>query len=199
MANNISMDSDRRNSVRVAGRNLFYCEPITRAQFKSITDDYKKGIPPYNQEGLSDVQVFIGAQSALSRIKEKDRDLGEFLSHLDTKLNLMLKMLDTDKGIFDQMSVKELNMSGSGIDFIHNTEYDKDTVLAFHITLLPEYSYIYCLAKVKSCSMVQEVDGEKYYRLAAEFILIMEEDRELIIQNNFKQQGLALRNKRRNE
>ena len=90
-------------------------------------------------------------------------------------------------------------MSGSGIDFIHNTEYDKDTVLAFHITLLPEYSYIYCLAKVKSCSMVQEVEGVKYYRLAAEFILIMEEDRELIIQNNFKQQSLALRNKRRNE
>ncbi|MCK5195375.1 MAG: hypothetical protein KAQ71_16300, partial [Desulfobulbaceae bacterium] len=132
MANNISMDRDRRSSVRVAGRNLFYCEPVSRAQFKSIIDDYKKGIPPYNQEGLSDVQVFIGAQSALARIKEKDRYLGEFLSHLDTKMNLMLKMLDTDKGLFDQMSVKELNMSGSGIDFIHNTEYAKDTVLAFH-------------------------------------------------------------------
>lgn len=199
MANNISMDSDRRLSVRVAGRNLFYCEPISRTQFKSIIDDYKKGIPPYNQEGLSEVQIFIGAQSALARIKEKDKDLGDFLSHLDTKLNLMLKMLDTDKGLFDQMSVKELNMSGSGIDFVHNTEYANDTILALHITLLPDYSYVYCIAKVKSCSMVQEVEGKKYYRIAGEFVLIMEEDRELIIQNNFKQQSLALRNRRRNE
>jgi len=199
MANNISMDKDRRSSVRVAGRNLFYCEPVSRAQFKSIIDDYKKGIPPYNQEGLSEVQIFIGAQSALTRIKEKDKDLGEFLSHLDTKLNLMLKMLDTDKGLFDQMSVKELNMSGTGIDFVYNTEYAKDTVLALHITLLPDYLYVYCLAKVKTCSVVQEVEEKKYYRIAAEFILIMEEDRELIIQNNFKQQSLALRNRRQSK
>lgn len=196
MADNIDLKSERRNSVRIAGRNLFYCEPVSRAQFKSIIEDYKKGIPPYNQEGLSDVQVFIGAQSALSKIKEKDKDLGDFLSHLDTKLNLMLKMLDTDKGLFEQMSMKELNMSGTGIDFIYNAPFEKDTVLALHITLLPDYSYIYCLGKVKTCSLVQEVEGKKYYRIAAEFILIMEEDREMIIQNNFKQQSLALRNRK---
>lgn len=196
MANNINVTSERRNSVRVSGRNLFYCEPVSRTQFQSIVEDYKKGIPPYNQEGLSDVQIFIGAQSAITKIKEKDKDLGDFLSHLDTKLNLMLKMLDTDKGLFEQMSVKELNMSGTGIDFIHNTEYAKDTVLALHITLLPDYSYIYCLAKVKTCSLVEEVEEKKYYRLAAEFILIMEEDREMIIHNNFKQQSMALRNRR---
>ena len=53
MVKNIDVHNDRRNSVRVAGRNLFYCEPVSRAQFKSIVEDYKKGIPPYNQEGLS--------------------------------------------------------------------------------------------------------------------------------------------------
>jgi hypothetical protein len=196
MTKSRDIDNERRNSVRVSGRNLFHCELVSQQLFEQIVKDYKTGIPPYNQEGLAEIQVYIGAQRALDRIKEKDTDLGEFLAHLDTKMNLMLKKLDSEGGLFSQLVMKELTMSGSGIDFIDNNDYDIGTILALHITLLPDYAYIYCLGKVKNCSLVKEEDGQKYYRLAAEFALIMDEDRELIIQHNFKQQSLALRNRR---
>jgi len=193
---NIDIDNDRRNSVRVTGRNLFYCEPVSKDQVQQIVEDYKKGIPPYNQEGLAEIQVYIGAQRALARIKEKDNDLGEYLCHLDTKMNLMLKKLDTEGGLFSKMVMKELTMSGGGIDFIHNEDFETGKILALHISLLPDYAYIYALGRVKNCSLAKEVDGEKLYRIAAEYVLIMDEDRELIIQHNFKQQSLALRNRR---
>jgi len=39
-------------------------------------------------------------------------------------------------------------------------------------------------------------DGGVKFRIACEFVLIMEEDQEKLIQHNFKQQSLALRNRR---
>jgi hypothetical protein len=196
MNNTRNIDNDRRSSVRVSGRNLFYCETVSKEQLKVIMEDYKLGIPPYNQEGLAEIQVYIGAQRALARIKDKDNDLGEFLSHLDTKMNLMLTKLDTEGNLFSRLLMKEVTMSGSGIDFVDNNDYDKGTILALHITLLPDYSYIYCLGKVVSSSLVKESKGKKYFRVAVEYVLIMDEDREMIIQHNFKQQSLALRNRR---
>ncbi|OKY74432.1 MAG: hypothetical protein BM485_13295 [Desulfobulbaceae bacterium DB1] len=192
-------DADRRQSVRIAGRNLFYCQPVSRERFNAVAQDFADGIPPYNQDGLSDIQMFIGAQSALARIREKDADLGDFLAHLDTKINLVLKKTSASKTIFDKLKLHDLSLSGSGIAFIAPGKIDTGTVLEFHIALLPSYTYIYCFGKVVSCSPLPEREGKVPYKVGAEFVLIMQEDQEKLIQHNFKQQSLALRNRRLNK
>lgn len=193
-----SIENDRRHSVRVTGRNLFYFQPVSPEKFASISKDFDAGIPPYHQEGLSDIQMFIGAQSALSRISERDKDLGDFLAHLDTKINLILKKANAGKTIFDKLTLQDLNLSGRGVSFVAKGKIATDSILEFHIALLPTYSYVYCFGKVVSCSAFAEKDGKKLYKIAAEFTLIMEEDQEKLIQHNFKQQSLALRNRRLN-
>ncbi len=189
-------EADRRQAVRVTGRNLFYFQIISKGKFQGIQKDFEDGIPPYNHEGLSDIQMFICAQSALARIRERDADLAEFLLHLDTKINLILKKITDSKTIFDKLSLYDLNISGKGVSFITNQRIAKDEILEFHIALLPTYTYVYCFGKVISCTAALDEGREDYYRIAAEFILIMEEDQEKLIQHNFKQQSLALRNRR---
>ena len=161
-----------------------------------IMKDFQAGIPPYNQEGLSDIQMFIGAQSALARIKERDTDLGDFLAHLDTKINLLLKKTMASKTVFDKLSLYDLNLSGRGLSFLADQRIAPDDILEFHIALLPTYTYVYCFGKVVSCSAVPAQEGEILYKVGAEFVLIMEDDQEKLIQHNFKQQSLALRNRR---
>lgn len=189
-------DQDRRDSVRVTGRNLFNFLVITPEKFAAVKADFNEGIPPYNQEGLADIQVFIGAQSALVKIRERDEDLGDFLSHLDNKMNLLLKRASKEKTLLDKLTLHDLNLSGKGIAFVSATKVEIDDILEFHIALLPTYTYIYCFGKLLSCEELQR-DGRTFYKLGCEFVLIMEEDQEKLIQHNFRQQSLALRNRRK--
>ncbi len=196
MIDHSKSEEDRRDSVRVTGRNLFNFKAVTPEKFAAIKADYDDGIPPYSQEGLADIQLFIGAQSALARIRERDTDLGDFLSHLDTKMNLLLKMATKEKTLLDKLTLHDLNLSGKGIAFVSANKLAVNDILELHIALLPTYTYIYCFGKVLSCKELQR-DGRSFFKIGSEFVLIMEEDREKLVQHNFKQQSLALRNRRK--
>ncbi len=187
---------DRRKAVRVTGRNLFCFQPVPGEKYQAVAEDFSHGIPPYNQEGLVELQMFISAQSALSRLRERDRDLAEFLQHLDAKVNQILRKMNNDKTPFDDLSYYDLNLGGNGIGFVTDERIEPGTILELHIVLLPGYSYVYCFSRVLECKELADSDGGGKFRIASEFILIMEEDQEKLIQHNFKQQSLALRNRR---
>ncbi len=190
---------ERRKAVRITGRNLFSYSPITKEKYEEIAQDFAKGMPPYNQEGLIDVQMFVNAQSALARLREKDNDLADFLQHLDAKINLILAKMDEGKTLFDDLVLQELNMSGEGLGFMVDEPLEPETILELHIILLPDYSYIYCLGEVVDCLEKTGQDGKTVFRISCKFVLIMDNDRENLIQHNFCQQRLALRNRKRKD
>lgn len=186
--------------MRTTGRNLFFFQPISEEKFQQIELDFQKGIPPSNQVGLIDLQMFVSAQSALARLRERDVDLADFLQHLDTKVNLVLKKISKSKSPFDNLKHQELNLAGNGIAFFADKEFSSGTLLEFHIVLLPDYCYVYCFGRVVNCQKESsDPHDSRKFRIACEFCLIMEEDRENLVQHNFKQQTLALRNRRRNK
>ena len=69
-------------------------------------------------------------------------------------------------------------------------------MLEMQIVLLPEYVHVYAIGKTVSCSRPADMPPEYTCRIACEFILIRDEDREAIIQHVFRRQKSALRNKR---
>ena len=192
-------DKERRQAVRITGRNLFSYSPIAKEKYEEIAQDFARGMPPYNQEGLTDIKVFVNAQSALARLREKDNDLAEFLQHLDAKINRILTKMDEEKTLFDDLVLQELNMSGEGLGFMVNERLEPGTILELHIVMLPDYCYIYCLGKVVDCLEKTSRDGKLVFRISCKFILIMDNDRENLIQHNFCQQRLALRNRKRKD
>jgi hypothetical protein len=182
--------------VRITDRILLSCKPLGQERFEVINEDFQSGIPPYNQEGLADIQMYIGAQTALNRLQQRDKDLADFLKHLDTKMNALLRKLRDEKTLFDELEPKRANLSGSGLAFSSAEPFTPEEKVELHIVLLPCYIYIYSIGKIVSSEADENDQEGKSYKVAVEFILLMENDREKLIQHNFKKQSLALRNRR---
>ncbi|MDH5299401.1 MAG: PilZ domain-containing protein [Desulfobulbaceae bacterium] len=195
--NENSRSVNQRQAVRIHERVMLSYAPVAPARYKAIADAYVKGITPYNQEELIDIQMYIGAQGALTKLRERDRDLAAFLQHLDTKVNLILKKMGSEDSPLDRLKFQEVSLSGSGIGFMADQPLKVDEVVEFHVILLPEYSYVYCFGKVVDQEIGKRPDGGTVYRTHTKFILLMEDDQEKLIQHNFKQQSLLLRNRRR--
>lgn len=187
---------ERRSSVRVTGRNLFDFKILTDEQYEGLADDFDDGISLYNQQNLMDMQMFVGAQSALTKIGEKDPDLAEFLQHLDMKMNVLLQRLDGNKSPIEDLKLRDLNLSGSGIAFICDKQIADEIKLEMRIVLLPTYIFVYAVGRVTECEVAREEKGKTFYKWRVAFTLIMDEDREKLIQHNFRLQSLALRNRR---
>lgn len=197
MAKKQTSGLNRRKSVRITDRILLSYALVSEKKYNAIAEDFSNGIPFYNQEGLVDIQMYIGAQSALNRLRERDEDLADFLMYMDTKINMMFKRAKGECTPFDDLVQQKTNLSATGISFTADNQFEQEAIIEFHIVLLPTYTYIYCFGKVVSCEPSQGQSDEELYRVAAEFILLMDDDREKLVQHNFKQQCLALRNRRR--
>lgn len=187
---------NRRKSVRIVDRILLASRRASHEKYEAVAADLKDGISVYNHDGLSEIQMYIGAQNALNRLRQRDEDLADFLKHLDTKMNLILKGVKGERSPFDDLVLQRVTLSASGLAFVSAEPMNPDEILEFHIVLLPAYTYIYCFGRVVSCETVPEHEGKEVFQVAAEFTLMMDDDREKLVQHNFKQQSLALRNRR---
>lgn len=196
MSNSTNKREERRSSVRVTGRNLFDFKILSAEQYEVFAEDFEAGISLYNQQQLMDMQMFVGAQNALTKIAEKDADLAEFLQHLDMKMNVLLQKADGSKSPIADLKLRDLNLSGAGIAFICDKNIAMDTKLEMRIVLLPTYIFVYVIGRVTECEADRQENGKTYYKWRVAFTLIMDEDREKLIQHNFRQQSLALRNRR---
>ncbi len=196
MSNSTKKREERRSSVRVTGRNLFDFKILSAEQYEVLAEDFEAGISLYNQQQLMDMQMFVGAQNALTKIAEKDADLAEFLQHLDMKMNVLLQKADGSKSPIENLKLRDLNLSGAGIAFICDKKIAVETKLEMRIVLLPTYVFVYVVGRVTECEDDRQENGKTYYKWRVAFTLIMDEDREKLIQHNFRQQSLALRNRR---
>lgn len=190
---------NRRQSVRVTDRVMLAVHPVSAEKMQAVVDDFQQGISPYNQEGLADIQMFIGAQSALAKLRERDADLADFLQHLDHKMNMMLKQVKGGESPLDALIMRKANLSANGIAFCSDAPARLDEMVEIHVVLLPAYIYVYSFGKVIACDPApEEEESDCKFRVALEFDFLLDEDREKIIQHTFKQQSLALRNRRLN-
>lgn len=196
MAESFDTDENRRQSVRVSDKVLLTYEQISSDEYAAIVKDNNRGISPRKQKGSADIELFIGAQNALGRIRDKDEDLADFLQHIDAKISQILKTVKGSPSTFDELSLQEVSISGSGIGFYAKQPQQVGDIMECSMVLLPNYSYIHCFGNVIKCENIPDGPAGKPYRIAIKFCLLQEEDRERIIQHSFKLQSLALRHRR---
>jgi len=190
---------NRRQSVRVTDRVMLAINPVSAEKMQTVANDFQQGISPYNQEGLTEIQMFIGAQGALANLRERDADLADFLQHLDNKMNMILKQVKGGESPLDALIMRKVNLSATGISLYTDTPAKLDEIVEIHVVLLPAYTYVYSFGKIIACDPApEEEEPGCNFRVALEFVFILDEDREKIIQHTFKQQSLVLRNRRLN-
>lgn len=190
---------NRRESVRATDRVMLAYKKIAPEKFADIAEDHRQGISIYTQEGLGDMQMYVGAHGALDRLRDRDQDLADFLRHLDNKINLLLKRVKGERGIFDALKMQKVNLSGKGLAFYSFEEFQPGEIVEVHLALLPSYTYMYFFARVVKCENEGEHQGKTIYRVGTEFALVTDEDRDRLVQHSFKKQSLALRSRRQED
>ncbi len=188
--------NDKRQSVRITSRLLLGHRKTTPEKFKAIKEDCDNGISMYNRKELADIQVYVGAQAALSRLQSKDRDLAAFLQHLDGKLNLLLKKIDSSPSLLDKLILQRINIGGHGLAYWTDENHKNGELIELHMIMPSDNSYINCFGEVVDCWKEKDESGQEVFRVSVKYVLIMEHDREMLIQYNFKQQSLALQRRR---
>ena len=195
----IPADQNRRRAVRVNDRVLLSSRKIEQERFNVISDNYHNGISLYNQKEVGELAIYLGSQASLVRIREKDEDFANFLQYLDAKLSRILASVSKEPSPIDNLQPQETSLSGTGLAFFSKEQYVPGDFIELHLVLLPEYLYIYAIAKTISSAKVSAAESEYNSKVGCEFVLIMDEDRETLIQHLFKRQQLALRNQRLRE
>jgi len=180
----------------MTSRLLFAVRTVSRERFALIKADCDNGISPYNRAELADIQAFIGGHDALCRLREKDRELADFLQHLDSKLTVLLRKIDPTPSLLDTLELQDVNISGGGLAFWSPRPHDVGAVLEHYIVIPPMKTFICCFGEVTSCREETDGSGAKVYRVSEKFVLIMEDDREALIHYNFEQQGRVLQRRR---
>ncbi len=182
---------DRRRAVRIEDRVLLGVRPLSAEEYAAVAAAYEAGRSLYNQETLGDAYLYLGGHHALANLKEKDEDLAAFLLHLDFKLNRILDSLSEEPSPMSALRPRKVSLSGSGLAFVGSERHEPEARVALQLVLLPDYIHFYIVGRIVSCQPLE--DG---FRTAVEFDLIMDEDRETIIQHLFRLQHLALRARR---
>lgn len=182
--------------MRVSDRVLLSSRKIEQERFSVIEQNFHNGISLYNQKEVGEISIYLGAQTSLSRIREKDEDIANFFQHLDAKLSRLLAAVTKEPSPIDTLQPQEANLSGTGLAFFSKQQFSAGDLIELHFVLMPEYLHLYAVAKTISAEKISAADSDFNFRVACEFALIMDADRETLIQHLFKRQQLALRHKR---
>jgi hypothetical protein len=169
---------------------------VSEGDFNAVSKEFASGISFYNTESVAEMQLFVGARNALDSLRERDKDLADFLRYLDTKMNMMLQKIGGEQSPFDNLKLQKVTLSASGLSFFCHEELLPDQILDMHLVLLPSYMHIYCFGKVVNCIEIERCESGPVYKVAVSFMLLLDEDRERLIQHNFRQQRMALSNRR---
>lgn len=188
--------NDNRKSIRVDSRVRLGHRIVSAEEFATIRQDCDNGISLYNRPGLDNIQAYLGAHGALSRLQEKNKDLALFLQHLDSKINLLLEKMDATPSVLQKLELQRVNLGGNGIAYWSTEAHKTGDIIDVQIIMPDDSTYINCFCEVVDCVPDVGTDGQSQFRIALKYALIMESDQEVLIQHNFKQQSLSLARRR---
>ena len=143
----------------------------------------------------------------LDEITEPLPEIAEALKIINRKISILsqLDSADTESALGLKadsraaVETHEVNMSGSGLAFFSPTGFSHGETMEIECSLLPEYYNIKAIGRVVDCRETDEtveIDTDKKYRVAVDFIYLRETDREFMIAHILKKQGDELKEQR---
>ncbi|MCX8111407.1 MAG: PilZ domain-containing protein [Syntrophorhabdaceae bacterium] len=185
--------NEKRDYFRVDDRLRLKFRIISEEEFNALEHTIRYS-PISNFTSSDEISILkmIGAD------EEKKKDpLYAYLNIIDRKINMILDYLieNADDKKQYNTSYTQANISGSGIMFITDADIKEGDYVEL-ILILPIYLYtrISILCKVIRC--VKEIkDGDTVNYVAMQFLVINENDRDMLIQYIFIKEREMLRNK----
>ncbi|MEO5378375.1 MAG: PilZ domain-containing protein [Magnetococcus sp. DMHC-6] len=192
---NDRMTSDRlqqRQHVRVEDHLPFAWRSVLPSEMNDITNYFKKykflpNCHGNNQQILS----ALDTSQAIAKLQIENSALAQILGRIDQKLNFLIGLYSSGENN-KPLAPTRMNLSGGGLAFWEKgVIFSEGEVLELQIALTQDLlTIIRCMARVMA---VFQNDYEGMDRIACRFELILDSDREKIIQHIFKRQAFFLR------
>ncbi|MBF0401633.1 MAG: PilZ domain-containing protein [Magnetococcales bacterium] len=189
----LNPEVQRRAYVRVEDLLLLSwrrVEPEERAQV-AVFFERNCYFPPQPGDDVRRVLATLSASHELAQLQKSQPDLAHVLTQMDTKLNLVLRLLHPDLN-GDALRPTRVSLSGGGIAFwVQEPSLGVGDFLEVHLTLAVD-----ALAVVRFFVRVMRLgrpDAEGLTQVACQFDPIMEDTQEQIVQHVFKRQTSRLR------
>lgn len=135
------------------------------------------------------------SRSLLRKIERGDPDLAEFLKLIEQKIDLIGKALLAKEIELAGQPTRRVNMSACGIAFETDIAFSLGAALELKMLLPPALIGILAYGRVVYCRENRDYDLPVYH-VAADFIGLRDQDRELLIRHVVKKQSQQLREKK---
>ncbi len=185
------LPEDRRAHIRIVDRILFSFKFMDKKEYEALIEKVLSGAEqPFEEYSMQWGLPKIDAP--LRKLREKDEALAKVLDIIDTKLNLILNLLNLRLRKDTPTQEVTVDISAAGLSFHYPEMIKEGQILQMDIGLLPEQYFFRCFGEV----VRNQKDDDEGYKIGVKFIWITEQDRERLIEHIFQQQVLQLRLRR---
>ncbi len=185
------LPEDRRAHIRIVDRILFSFKFMDKKEYEALVEKVLSGAEqPFEEYSMQWGLPKIDAP--LRKLREKDEALAKVLDTIDTKLNLILNLLNLRLRKDTPTQEMTVDISAAGLSFPYPERIEEGQILQMDIGLLPEQYFFRCFGEV----VRNQKDDDEGYKIGVKFIWITEQDRERLIEHIFQQQVLQLRLRR---
>lgn len=164
-------------------------------EFSRVDAIIPLGVRPVSSEEKQRIKARISGEIAFMGTPSEepsDRALAEWIKIINSKLDYLINLWSLREGGFASLPTVEANISGGGMSFVSQSEYNQGDILELKTVLenpLPVAFYLY--GEVVKCEKLGNV-----YRVAVKFINIEEDIRDHIVRFVFYRQRQILRQKK---
>lgn len=187
---NQKLDSERRRSFRVndhIGLKLHVIPDTERVSTEKSFNLWRQ------EQGL--INQFLHQRTQLlpliKAIENTQPDIAAYLRQLETKIDTLAGLIQVRDQDLPRVPTHCVNLSANGLRFYHDEAIPEDTMLQIQLVLFPALIIIPALGKVIVCH--KEPDNrESQYQLTVDFMVMDEDDRDLLTTHNVTAQMKAL-------
>ncbi|MCX4025967.1 PilZ domain-containing protein [Endozoicomonas sp. SM1973] len=185
---------ERRRFFRIDDKVGLYFKAISEQEWGQYKDS---GIAPTtDSQGLPCPALEQQITDAINSLRQVSGEAAEVAWLLNTKVNGLMELIAEDTALPELVKSMDVNISACGMAFRAMKSLQQNQLLYLEITLKQQEQPLIALAKVVSCSELEEAASLEQFLVRVDFCDIEPDAQELLIQYVVKQQGQLLQQKK---
>jgi len=182
-----SPDQERRRSFRVTDKIALMLRFFPQEEVELAMQSFSAR---RHEHGM--MNMFLRNRDkhlpVMTAIQSRDPEVAAYLRYLESKIDTIAGMMQIQELDLPSEPTHEVNLSATGLRFLHDQSLQVDEVIEMEMLLFPSYALIPALGKVVACEEVAANDPQQRFSVAVDFILLDDDDQDLLIKHNVSRQ-----------
>ena len=188
--------AERRRYFRVEDHILLEYRLLTDSEREETIRALRDDNPSRHLVASSFANTSQQMQYVLHKVQEREPEIALYLQTLNEKLDLLARQLAMEATEFSDRTPRRVDISAAGLGFDAPELMQVDQLMDIKMLLFPSLDYIRAIGRVVRCVEASETQARPTFRVAVDFDIIRDDDRELLVQHVVKKESSRLREER---